>query len=120
MWSSCCKLLLFSELRRELQRKNQFKKKKPSAIRVKRSCLSCIPCNRSKATITAMSQNVWPLLLLTLFRADLIQSENNWKLSLASDWIMTTQTNVSCHTFGFFVVIDEVNIGLRPLCNVIF
>ena len=33
--------------------------------------------------------------LFTFFHADLVQSEVNWKLSLASDWIMTTVKNVN-------------------------
>ena len=33
--------------------------------------------------------------LFTLFRTDLIQSEGSWKLSSASDWLMSAWKNVS-------------------------
>ena len=50
------------------------------------------PCSKS---YSKELKSVTAFDLFTFFRADLIQSEDSWKPSSTSDWLMSARKNVS-------------------------
>ena len=49
----------------------------------------------SRGNLQQGAQSVTAFDLFTFFCTDLIQSEDNWKLSSTSDWLMSAWKNVS-------------------------